>query len=32
MQIKYLKQLHQEKAIGSIVELFSGQLATCKDV
>ncbi|MCX6075119.1 MAG: DEAD/DEAH box helicase family protein [Campylobacterales bacterium] len=25
MQIKYLKQLHQEKAIRSIVELFSGQ-------
>ena len=25
MQIKYLKQLHQEKAIHSIVELFSGQ-------
>ncbi len=25
MQIKYLKQPHQEKAIGSIVELFTGQ-------
>ena len=26
MQIKYLKQLHQEKAISSIVDLFSGQI------
>ncbi|MFA7353271.1 MAG: DEAD/DEAH box helicase family protein [Sulfurimonadaceae bacterium] len=26
MQIKYLKQLHQEKAINSIVDIFQGQL------
>ena len=28
MQIKYLKQQHQEKAINSIVDLFSGQTKT----
>lgn len=28
MQIKYLKQPHQEKAISSIVDLFSGQIKT----
>ena len=28
MQIKYIKQQHQEKAINSIVDLFQGQLKT----
>ena len=28
MQIKYIKQQHQEKAINSIVDLFQGQLET----
>ena len=28
MQIKYLKQQHQEKAINSIVDIFSGQTKT----
>ena len=28
MQIKYIKQQHQEKAINSIVDLFQGQIKT----
>ena len=28
MQIKYIKQEHQEKAISSIVDIFQGQIKT----
>ena len=28
MQIKYIKQQHQEKAISSIVDIFQGQIKT----